>query len=125
MVLGFGQKIKRTQNLAVMAATGKAYRQRFHLALGSWDLRNIQTVPFYVIGRSGSGVRVHLKPAPEGTGLHGPTAGAGCPAIMRKILPMVGIKDCIVRVQGKPKLILNIICAVHDAFTDLDSNHLI
>ena len=108
-----------------MAATGKAYRQRFHLALGSWDLRNIQTVPFYVIGRSGSGVRVHLKPAPEGTGLHGPTAGAGCPAIMRKILPMVGIKDCIVRVQGNPKLILNIICAVHDAFTDLDSNHLI
>ena len=82
--VGFGQKIKRTQNLAVMAATGKAYRQRFHIALGSWDLMNIQTIPFYVIGRSGSGIKVHLKPAPEVKGLDGSTAGTGCPAIFKK-----------------------------------------
>ena len=48
--IGFGQKTKRTETLAKMGATGKAYRKRFHIVLESWDLQNIHTVPFYVIG---------------------------------------------------------------------------
>ena len=76
--------LSTTQNLAVMAATGKAYRQRFHLALGSWDLGNVRTIPFYVIGTHTGGIRVHLKPAPGGTGIHTPTAVATCHPLVKK-----------------------------------------
>ena len=108
-----------------MAATGKAYRQRFHLALGSWDLGNVRTIPFYVIGTHTGGIRVHLKPAPGGTGIHTPTAVATCHPLVKKILVAVGIKDCLVRVEGNPRLILNLICATHNALIDLDANQFI
>ena len=122
--VGFAQKIMKTQERAVMCATGKAYRQRFHIALGSWELRNVHTIPFYVIGIRGS-VRVHLKPAPEGTGFHGPTSGVCCPPIVKKILRLVGVKDCLVLVEGNARLLLNLIQAVHKALCDLDSNRFV
>ena len=60
--VGFGQEVKRKQNLAVKAATWKVHRQRFHLASESWDLGNVRTIPFHVISTYSGGIRVHLKP---------------------------------------------------------------
>ena len=97
--IGFGEKTKRTETLAVMGATGTAYRKRFHIVLGSWDLQNLHTVPFYVIGFH-AGIRVHIKPAPEGTGIHSPSPGAQITPLARKILNTAGVKDCLLRIEG-------------------------
>ena len=95
----FGEKTKRMETLAVTRATGSAYRKRFHIVFGSWDLQNIHTVPFYVIGFH-AGIRVHIKPPPEGTRNHSPSPGDQITPLARKIFNTAGVEDCLLRKEG-------------------------
>ena len=74
----------------------------------------LHTVPFKVIGKSGS-VRVTLIPASQGTGL---VVGNE----LKKILKMAGIKDVYSRTSGKVRTSFNLIKACVDALnkTNLD-----
>ena len=94
----FDQNMK-TNEKAVMCATGKAYRHGVHVGRESWEMSYIITIPFYVIWVRGS-VRVHLKPAPEVTGVHGPNSRTRCPSAVKKIIRPTGVKDCLVRVKS-------------------------
>ena len=97
----------KNENLVVMAATNIAIRKRFHIARASWDLQTFNTVPFYVIGSKGS-VKVHLKPACEGSGIHGSQNMKSCPPLAKKLLQTACMKYCPHRVEGNPKLLLNL-----------------
>ena len=87
------------KTLAVMGATERAYRRRFHIVLESWDLQSTHTVPLYVLGFH-AGIRVHIKPAPEGTGIDSPSPGAQFTLLARKILDTAGVKDCLLPIEG-------------------------
>lgn len=65
------------------------------------------TVPFKIEGKSGS-VRVHLIPAPMGTGL---VVGRE----LKKILALAGIKDVYSRTSGRKRTTFNLIKACVDA----------
>ena len=95
----FGEKTKQTENLPMMGATGRAYRKGFNVVLGSWDLPNIHTVPFYVFGFH-AGVKVHIKAAPERTGTNSPSTGAPITLLADKILHTTGVTDCLLRIEG-------------------------
>ena len=49
----FDQNMK-TNEKAVMCATGKAYRQGLHVGRGSWEISYIINIPFWVIGVRGT-----------------------------------------------------------------------
>lgn len=63
----------------------------------------LHTVPFEVIGKSGS-VRVKLIPAPQGTGL---VAGGE----LKKVLKMAGIKDIYSKTFGRKRTTFNLVKA--------------
>lgn len=65
------------------------------------------TVPFKLLGKAGS-VRIHLIPAPQGTGLV--VAGE-----LKKILKLAGIKDVYSKTSGKTKTTFNLVKACIDA----------
>ena len=69
--VGFGVKVKGTKENATMGPTANAIRNRFQIVRGSWDLENVETVPFCVRVRYG-GIMVSVKPAPQGAGISGP-----------------------------------------------------
>jgi small subunit ribosomal protein S5 len=76
---------------------------------GSWECgcRKPHTVPFAVMGKSGS-VEVTFKPAPHGIGL-------ATGDVAKKILGLAGIKDCWAFTKGQTKTIVNYAKAVFDA----------
>lgn len=79
---------------------------------GSWECGcgNPHTVPFKVVGHSGS-VRVTLMPAPRGVGL---VSGG----IARKILSLAGLSDVWVHTNGHTRTSINFANAVVDALTN-------
>jgi small subunit ribosomal protein S5 len=76
---------------------------------GSWECGcgEEHTVPFEVIGKSGS-VKIVLKPAPRGLGL-----AAGETA--RKVMEMAGIQDVWTRSEGTTRTTLNFAKATYNA----------
>jgi small subunit ribosomal protein S5 len=76
---------------------------------GSWECGcgTPHTVPFAVIGKSGS-VEVTLKPAPRGISL-------ATGNVAKKILAIAGIKDCWTFTKGKTKTTVNYAKAVFNA----------
>lgn len=71
------------------------------------DCSELHTVPFKVVGKSGS-VKVELIPAPQGTGL---VVGDQ----LKKVLKLVGIKDVYSRTSGKKRTTFNLVKACVDA----------
>jgi small subunit ribosomal protein S5 len=76
---------------------------------GSWECgcRKPHTLPFAVIGKSGS-VEVTFKPAPHGIGL-------ATGDVAKKILKLAGVQDCWAFTKGKTKTIVNYAKAVFNA----------
>ena len=93
--VGLGVKVKGTKENAAMGATANAFRNRFQIVPGSWDLENVETVPFRVRVRYG-GIMVSVKSAPQGAGKSGPP-------LAKKILQRAGITDCLLVTKGKKK----------------------
>ena len=85
--VGVGVKVKGTKENATMGATANAFRNGFQFVRGSWDLENVETVPFCVRVRYG-GFMVSVKPVPQGAGISGPP-------LAKKILQLAGITDCL------------------------------
>jgi len=79
---------------------------------GSWECgcRKAHTVPFAVIGKSGS-VEITLKPAPRGIGL-------ATGNVAKKILRLAGVKDCWAFTKGKTKTTVNYAKAVFNALQE-------
>lgn len=71
------------------------------------DCSELHTVPFKVVGKSGS-VKVELIPAPQGTGL---VVGDQ----LKKVLKLAGIKDVYSRTSGRKRTTFNLIKACIDA----------
>lgn len=76
---------------------------------GSWECgcKKPHTVPFSIIGKSGS-VEVTFKPAPHGIGL---AAGD----VAKKILNLAGVQDCWAFTKGQTKTVVNYAKAVFNA----------
>lgn len=111
--IGYG-KSKET-----VPAREKAIRQaklniiKIRRGCGNWrcGCGGIHTVPFKVIGKSGS-VIVTLIPAPKGTGL---IVEKEC----QKMLKLAGIKDVWSRTEGQTRSKLNVLYACFDALRKL------
>ena len=74
----FGKKMNKTGNVA---ARDNDIRKRFPIARGSWDLQNL-----------------------KGWGIRGSRHGMSCPPLAEKLLQAAGMKNCLLRVEGNPKL---------------------
>ena len=117
--VGFGQKIRKTENIGVITATGiaiSAIRERFHIARDSWHLQNVDVVLVSII-RLKASFQVHLKSAPEKSDAHGSRNRMSCPP-----LQTASIKDCRLRVEVNPKLHLNLIDTLFHALSKLNAN---
>ncbi len=79
---------------------------------GSWECGCGQphTVPFSVLGKSGS-VEITLKPAPHGIGL-------ATGNVAKKILTLAGVKDCWAFTRGKTKTTVNYAKAVFNSLRE-------
>jgi small subunit ribosomal protein S5 len=79
---------------------------------GSWECGcgKAHTVPFAVLGKSGS-VEITLKPAPQGIGL-------ATGDVAKKILKLAGVKDCWTFTSGKTKTTVNYAKAVFNALRE-------
>ena len=79
---------------------------------GSWECGcgKGHTIPFAVKGKSGS-VEVTLRPAPQGIGL-------ATGNVAKKILRLVGVKDCWAFTKGKTKTTVNYAKAVFNALQE-------
>ncbi|MEW6063181.1 MAG: 30S ribosomal protein S5 [Nanoarchaeota archaeon] len=80
---------------------------------GDWacNCGEAHSIPFKVYGRCG-GVRIHLSPAPKGTGIVADEES-------KKILEMVGIKDAYSNAFGQTRSRLNLIKACFEALKHL------
>jgi len=76
---------------------------------GSWECgcKKPHTVPFSIIGKSGS-VEVTFKPAPHGIGL-------ATGDVAKKILNLAGVQDCWAFTKGQTKTVVNYAKAVFNA----------
>ena len=83
------------------------------MGCGSWECGcgEPHTVPFRVVGRSGS-VSVELLPAPRGLGLAAGTAAT-------QVLQKAGIRDVWTRTSGQTRTTINFARATHDALRQI------
>ncbi|MCR8432864.1 MAG: 30S ribosomal protein S5 [Crenarchaeota archaeon] len=80
---------------------------------GSWECRcNMpHSVPFKIVGECGS-VRIHLLPAPRGTGL---VAGEAA----KRVLELAGVQDCWTKSFGRTRTAISFVYATYDALRKL------
>ena len=74
-------------------------------------LNNPSTIPREARGEKWS-LKVVIRPAPAGVGINGPP-------MVRLMLRTNGVKDCLVRVQGDPRLGVNLARAMDSAIRRL------
>ena len=104
---GFAEAIKKRSWAAERAARSKATLRWLQLQLGSTQLGNRRTVGHEVRGRNG-GIAITLRPAPNGVGITGPP-------MLKKVLVLIGVHDCLVRVKGNTRDGVNLARAINDA----------
>ena len=109
--VGFGQAKGKEVGSSIRKAIENAKLNIIEIrrGCGSWECgcRIPHTVPFSVLGKSGS-VEITLKPAPRGIGL-------ATGNVAKKILTLAGIKDCWAFTKGKTKTTVNYAKAVFNA----------
>ena len=109
--IGFGQAKGKEVGSSIRKAIENAKMNIIEIrrGCGSWECGcgKAHTVPFSVIGKSGS-VEITLKPAPRGIGL-------ATGNVAKKILTLAGIKDCWAFTKGKTKTTVNYAKAVFNA----------
>ena len=109
--VGFGQAKGKEVGSSIRKAIDNAKLNIIEIrrGCGSWECgcRQPHTVPFAVIGKSGS-VEITLKPAPHGIGL-------ATGNVAKKILTLAGVKDCWTFTKGKTKTTVNYAKAVFNA----------
>jgi len=105
--LGKAKQLRQAINKAIRNAKLNIIPVR--RGCGSWacSCNEPHSVPFTVIGKSGS-VRVKLIPAPKGTGL---VAGDAAKVVLR----YAGIKDIWTWSRGETRTTINFVKAVYDA----------
>lgn len=105
--MGKGLEIRPTIERAIKNAKKNLIHVR--RGCGSWECRceEPHSIPFSVSGRYSS-VKVHLLPAPKGTGI---VAGDTC----KSVLELAGIKDIWSRTTGKTATTLNFAMATLEA----------
>ena len=108
---GYAEAIKKSDRAAEATARSRSTLNWIQLRLGCAPLRNPHTVRREARGRNGS-VVVVLRPAPRGVGVNGPP-------MIRKMLPVIGIRDCLVRVKGGTRRGVNLARAVNSAIRQL------
>ena len=104
---GFAEAIKKRSWAAERAARSEATLRWLQLQLGSTQLGNRRTVGHEVRGRNG-GIAITLCPAPNGVGITGPP-------MLKKVLVLIGVHDCLVRVKGNTRDGVNLARAINDA----------
>jgi small subunit ribosomal protein S5 len=109
--IGFGQAKGKEVGSSIRKAIENAKMNIIEIrrGCGSWECGcgKAHTVPFSVIGKSGS-VEITLKPAPRGIGL-------ATGNVAKKILTLAGVKDCWAFTKGKTKTTVNYARAVFNA----------
>ena len=85
---------KKSRSRAASGATSKAFCTRLRIIRGNWDPAIVDTVPSTVQPKHRQ-IKVILKPAPAGAGL------STTPTILKKMLTIAGIKDCLVTITGE------------------------
>ena len=104
---GYAEAIKKTDKQAERTARSKATLRWRQLHLGSALLRNPRTLAHETRGRNG-GITIIMRPAPTSVGINGPP-------MVRKVLNLIGIHDCLVRVKGNTRNGVNLARALNDA----------
>lgn len=107
--VGIGEKVAKEVSTAIRGAIADAKIHLVPVRRGWWGqvFGAPHTVPIKVTGKCGS-VRVHLIPAPRGTGL------VAAP-VSKKVLSFAGIKDCFTASTGCTRTMFNFTKAVFDA----------
>lgn len=112
--VGFGQAKGKEVGSSIRKAIENAKLNIIEIrrGCGSWECGcgKAHTVPFAVIGKSGS-VEITLKPAPQGIGL-------ATGNVAKKILTLAGVKDCWAFTKGKTKTTVNYAKAVFNALEE-------
>src|SRR4030042_1074312 len=112
--VGLGQAKGKEVGLSIRKAIENAKLNLIEIrrGCGSWECGcgKAHTVPFAVIGKSGS-VEITLKPAPQGIGL-------ATGDVAKKILKLAGVKDCWTFTSGKTKTTVNYAKAVFNALRE-------
>ena len=104
---GYSEAIRKTDRQAEQTARSKTILRWRQLQLGSTTLRNRRTLAHETRGRNG-GITVIMRPAPMGVGINGPP-------MVRKVLSLIGIDDCLLRVKGNTRNGVNLARAINDA----------
>ena len=104
---GFAEAIKKKDWAAERAARSRATIRWRQIELGYAPFENPRTAPREVRGRNG-GVTVVIRPAPSGVGISGPP-------MARRMLETIGIRDCLLRVQGNTRMGVNLARAMNSA----------
>jgi small subunit ribosomal protein S5 len=109
--IGLGQAKGKEVGSSIKKAIDNAKLNMIEIrrGCGSWECgcRQPHTVPFAIIGKSGS-VEVTFKPAPRGIGL-------ATGDVAKKILRLAGVTDCWAFTRGQTKTIVNYAKAVFEA----------
>ncbi|MEA1905940.1 MAG: 30S ribosomal protein S5 [Euryarchaeota archaeon] len=109
--IGFGQGRDKQAGPAIRKSIMNAKMRLISIkrGCGSWECgcNDLHSVPFQVVGKSGS-VGIELKPAPRGLGI-----ASGATA--KNVLEMAGIKDVWTRSWGTTRTTLNFAKATYDA----------
>jgi small subunit ribosomal protein S5 len=111
--LGFGKARETVPSREKAVKNCKKNMIMFRRGCGDWGAsnKNTNSIPFSVIGRSGS-VEIKLIPAPPGTGLV-------VEAEVKKMLGLAGIKDVWSKTRGSTKNKNNLMKATFNALKEL------
>ena len=108
---GYAEAIRKQDRAAERAAKSRASLNWRQIELGYPPLNNPRTIPREARGQKGS-LKIVIRPAPAGVGVNGPP-------MVRLMLRTIGVEDCLVRVQGDPRLGVNLARAMDSAIRRL------
>lgn len=103
---GYAEAIRKNSRTAESVARSRATLNWRQIELGFVPLNNPRTVRGETRGKNG-GVCVVVRPAPMGAGINGPP-------MARKMLQVIGVEDCLIRVKGDARKGVNLARAMNN-----------
>ena len=108
---GYSEAIKKNDWAAERAVRSQATLRWRQTDLGYTPLKNPRTVPREARARNG-GISVIIRPTPACVGINGPP-------MARRMLQLIGIRDCLLRVQRNTRMAVNLARVMNSALQRL------
>ncbi len=116
VAIGVGKAAEARDAIGEAITDGKKNIIKVQLGCGSWECGcgSEHSIPQKAFGKNSS-TSIEIRPAPKGVGI---VAGT----VSKKVLEMVGVKDCWSFSKGRTRNVLNMVLATVEALDSL--NHL-